>query len=120
MAQERLKRTVLLEETMPFSADTETLELNELRAAFSTLFDQTAQKVFLEGLDLDDVIVERLIDCRRGDGATVRVPLPSLSDRVAVVNAVQEAGADGARPRCGGTSEVCAIVTRAILERSDV
>ena len=78
MPRERLTRTILLEETKPFSATVETLDLHELGAAFSALFDQTAQLVFRQGLDLDDVIVERLLDCRRKDGATVRVPLPSL------------------------------------------
>lgn len=121
MARERLKRTVLLEETLPFSATVETLDLHELRAAFSTLFDQAAQQVFLRGLDLDDVIVERLLDCRRSDGATVRVPLPSLSDRAAVVHAVREVcGAGESAGPVAASEQVCAIVAQVILERFDI
>ena len=120
MARERLKRTVLLEETIPFSATIETLDLHELRAAFSSLFDQTAQQVFLRGLDLDDVIVERLMICRRSDGATVRVPVPALSDREAVVRSLQQAGGVGeSSGPAAAPAEACAIVAQVILEQSD-
>ena len=118
MARERLKRTVLLVETMPFSATVETLDVHELRAAFSALFDHTAKQVFLQGLDLDDVVVERLLDFRRSDGATVRVPLPSLSDRASIASAVCMSGAaEDGDARHGNTAEVCAIVARVIRER---
>ncbi len=120
MPRERLTRTILLEETKPFSATVETLDLHELGAAFSALFDQTAQRVFRQGLDLDDVIVERLLDCRRKDGATVRVPLPSLCDRAVIVHAVREACGAGERGgRVVAPTEICAIVAQVLLDHTD-
>jgi len=80
---------LVAEEQVPFSAELASIDLTELRTACSRLFDQTANAVFRLGLDLDEVVVERLLECRDAGGSTFRCPLVSLTDREALVGVIQ-------------------------------
>lgn len=54
-------------------------DLEEIRRVFSALFDRAARATVRAGLDLDDVIVERHVDCRIG-GQHVRIAADHLSN----------------------------------------
>lgn len=104
----RPTRTVLFDTSSPFQTTLDALDLTELRRAYSALFDRAATEVFRRGLDLDDVVVERFVVCRRADGETTRTPLTSLADRSAVVRCL----AGGAGAATGSIVEIGAVVLR--------
>lgn len=52
-----------------------------LRRQFSTLFDRAAQATFLQGYDLDEVIVERFFCVVSKAQETVTLLVPSLHDK---------------------------------------
>ncbi len=85
MSHREIEKTLLFEESAPFVADADTLDLARLRQAFLTLFDRVSHELSRRGLDLDGVLVERFLHCQTPDGASVRVPLPFLADRSSVV-----------------------------------
>lgn len=88
---------LVAEERVPFSAELASIDLTELRAACCQLFDKSAHAVFLLGLDLDEVIVERFLECRDSEESTFRVPLASLTDRDVLIGALPPKRSAGAR-----------------------
>lgn len=64
------------------------LDLVDLRRRFSDLFDEIARVITGDKLDLDDVIVDRLVVCRLPDGRTVTVPADSLADVARLKNSL--------------------------------
>lgn len=88
---------LVAEERVPFSAELASINLTALRAACSRLFDKSARAVFLLGLDLDEVIVDRFLECRDGEESTFRIPLVSLTDRDALIRAIPPERSAGAR-----------------------
>ncbi len=113
----KIERTVLVEASAPFVADVDSLDLAELRMAFSALFDRTAEEVFRYRLDLDDVVVDRFLLCQAPGGATVRVPLPSLADRSSVVACLTVDASPGQDPTHQlETMSIVEIIAAAIRE----
>jgi hypothetical protein len=66
-------------------------DLSALRALFVELFDRANEAVLAEGLDCDDVILERYVDVRGADGSTFPVVVQWLSDRERFLQDVQVA-----------------------------
>ena len=82
---------VLHEFSMPFDgAELEQVDLRALRAGFAELGDTAAEAVFRDGLDLDDVILERWADVKCDSSAKGRlVRIDWLSDRELCVKDVR-------------------------------
>jgi len=102
---------LVTEEHVPFSAELASIEMKELRAACSRLFDKGAHAVFVLGLDLDEVVVERLLECRDGADSTFRVPLVSLTDRDALIRAIP--------PERSAGAQITGIVAAVFANRPD-
>jgi hypothetical protein len=56
------------------------VDLRSVRRRFSDLFDRAARAVHSMGLDLDDVVVDRLLTCATTWGGEWTVSAESLSD----------------------------------------
>lgn len=79
---------ILFVESSPVQFSLERLDLEAIKRGFSDLFDRAAERVFRLGLDLDDVTIERFMDCRIADGERHRVEDPSISDVVRLRNGI--------------------------------
>lgn len=69
---------------MPFDQ----LSLDKIRQGFSTLFDRALLGVQKEGLDLDDVEMNRFLLCRTAQKSEIRIPADSLSDLDRLKNSI--------------------------------
>lgn len=117
MSCSEMENTVLFEESAPFVADADSLDLSQLRQAFLTLFDRVSHELSRRGLDLDGVLVERFLHCQTPDGALVRVPLPFLSERSLVVRLLTFGdGAEHPSPSEPDTMSIVEITAAAVLE----
>jgi hypothetical protein len=59
-----------------------------LRRRISELFDSAARTVHAMGLDLDDVVVDRLVACSVDDGEEWGIPAECVSDRERFIDSV--------------------------------
>jgi len=82
------------------------------------LFDKAALAVNRAGYDLDDVVFDRFIACRRHRSDPVDVPLPSLTDAAAIASAAVDSlicqGNDSSPPI---EPRIAALRVVVILER---
>lgn len=74
-------RTVVCEETAVLEMPIAALDLKRLQEVFSQLFDRVLLGVQRAGLDCDDVVLERSLALRLGDGAPQWRVIEYLSDR---------------------------------------
>lgn len=56
------------------------LNIADLRRVFSEVFDEMSKAVLQHGLDLDDVVFERSLECATKSGRAFEVLNPALSD----------------------------------------
>lgn len=79
-----IRRTKLFELDCPFDGDAKALDGGVLRDGFATLFERAGEAVQRSGRDVDDVVFERFLRCRRsgGDAFDVAVEWLSAPDRL--------------------------------------
>jgi hypothetical protein len=97
MGENKLRRRILFEDTVPIDFPVAGIDLDVIRRVFSGLFDRAAQAVSRAGYDQDDAVVERFLVCRVGEATALDIAAECLSeaDRLAaqVVRALVAAGA---------------------------
>jgi len=91
--RENIRRTKLLEFDCPFEGDREVLDMGTLRSGFAALFERAGQAVQRAGRDVDQVVFERFLRCRRSGGDSFDVAVEWLSDPDRLVADI--------RARCG-------------------
>ena len=57
----------LFARTRPVDLSAATLSIDAVRFGFQALFDEALHEVLCRGYDLDNVVFERMLDCRVGD-----------------------------------------------------
>jgi len=70
----------LFDESQPVNVALDEVTLDDLRRAFSGLFDRAVRAVQAAGFDQDDVELERWLLCRLPDGTACSVRVDVLSD----------------------------------------
>ncbi len=78
----------LFEEKLSIDMPLDQLSLDTIRQGFSTLFDRALLGVQKEGLDLDDVEMNRFLLCRATGKKEFKVPADSLSDLDRLKNSI--------------------------------
>lgn len=97
MNEDKLRRRIVFDDTVPFDAPLTGIDLDPIRRVFSDLFDRAAQALSHAGYDQDDAVVERYLICRAADTLDHEIPADFFSDarRLTehVTSAVRAAGA---------------------------
>jgi len=118
MSEDRLRRRIVFDGTVPIDVPLTAMDLDSIRRGFSELFDRAAQTVQAAGYDQDDSVVERFFICRAGDTTDVEIAADCLSDaeRLAthIVRTLTTAGiveADARAARIVGLKAVAILET---------
>ena len=105
---------VLFSETRTLDAPYELgTDPRPLQLVFAALVDQAAQAVYRAGADLDEVLIERSLVVRTGNGSTHEVVLDYLSDAASLKDSILAALA------ANEAFEKCQIVAVKLIARRD-